>query len=268
MDEYGGLLGRMACMFIRMIDTDDKDEDMPHGLQCVEREKVIHLKEGLDEGLGDEEMDERFHAMLKAIFFWHESHRLMDKLDCPVQRFLVYVSIKKGGHGFISVREIGRVIAKLLYGIRSCIFMELLEAGHQIDEDLGGLMVYGTEMLQTPFGFLSETMHFAASVAGEGGALPQVSWLGIEVGMALAIHGKRVELRQLQKACSSLLKSAEMQLDGMIKMGMKTLDWKNFDSEDDLTNIKDKYSFISTPNNPVSENKLRLLHAFMANEDI
>ena len=267
MDEYGGLLGRMAHLFIRMIDMDDKDGDIPHGLQCIQREKVIHLKEGLDKGLGDEEMDERFHAMLKAVFFWHESHRLIDELDCPVQRFLVYASIEKGGHGFISVRKIGRVIAKLLYGIRSCIFMELLEAGHQIDEDLGGLMVYGTEMLQTPFGFLSETMHFAASVAGEARALPQVSWLGIEAGTALVIHGKCVELTQLQKACSSLLKSAKKQLDGIIKMGMKTSDWKNFDPEDDLTNIQDKYSFISAPNNPVSENKLRLLHAFMANED-
>jgi len=50
----------------------------------------------------------------------------------------------------------------------------------------------------------------------------------------------------------------------MIKMGMKTLDWRNFDPKDNLMNIKDKYSFVSAP---VSENKLCLLHAFMANED-
>ena len=35
-----------------------------------------------------------------------------------------------------------------------------------------------------------ETMHFAASVVGESGALPQVSWLGIEQGLAPEIHGK------------------------------------------------------------------------------
>ena len=69
-------------------------------------------------------------------------------------------------------------------------------------------MVYAKEQLQTPFGFLLEILHFASSVASEAGALPQVSWLEIESGMALAIHGKRVELEQLQNLCSTLLKKA------------------------------------------------------------
>ena len=136
----------------------------------------------------------------------------------------MYASVEKGVKGFISVREIERLIAKLIYGIRSCVFDELTtrcEAGstrNQIDEELRGLMIYAKKLLQTPFDFLVEMMHFATSMAGESSALPQVSWLGID-GMALAIHGKTVELRQLRGLCSSLLNKTRIQLDSKVKMG-------------------------------------------------
>ena len=105
----------------------------------------------------------------------------MEIMECPIQRFLVYASVEKGVKGFICVREIGRLIAKLIYSIRSCVFNELRArcetrlTGNHIDRELGGLMIYTKEMLQSPFGFLVEMMHFATSVAGESGALPQVS---------------------------------------------------------------------------------------------
>ena len=89
--------------------------------------------------------------------------------------------MEKGAKGFISIREIGRLIVKLIYSIRSCVFNELTArcnaglAGNHINRELSGLMIYAKELLQTPFGFLVEMMHFAASVAGESGALPQIS---------------------------------------------------------------------------------------------
>ena len=173
MDDYGTVLGRMACMFVRGIDLEYENDGEAHGLSGRQIEKVRILKAGLLEGLGDEEMDERFHAMLTTLFFQHEAHQLMDELDCPVQRFLVYASVAPGGTGFISVREIGRLITKLLYSIRSCVFNEVLSGTGEntIDGELGGHMAYASDMLQTPFGFLTETMHFAASVAGEAGGL-------------------------------------------------------------------------------------------------
>jgi len=269
MDDYGTVLGRLACMYLRMIHLASRDEDEPHGLSEGQREKGRILKLGLLEGVSDEEMDDRFHAMLKSMFFKHETRQLMDELDCPVQRFLVYASVESGAQGFISVREIGRLIAKLLYGIRSCVFNELLgrdgDGENNIDGELGGLMVYARDMLQTPFGFLTETMHFAASVAGEAGGLPQVSWIGLESGEALAIHGKRVELEQIKKLCKSLLKKAKKQLD-LVKGGMRTMDWSKFEPEDDLTETKDGYSFITAPSNTAIKDKLRLLHLFMDNE--
>ena len=66
--------------------------------------------------------------------------------------------------------------------------------------------------------------------------------------MMLAIHGKRVELRQLRGLCSSLLNKARIQLDSKVKMGFnggKDMDWRMFEAEDDLTNTIDGYSFIS-----------------------
>jgi hypothetical protein len=74
----------------------------------------------------DDEMDARFHDVLRELFLWNESHKLLEVLDCPVQRFLVYTSMEKSIKGFISTREIGRMCIKLMYDIRCCIYMELM----------------------------------------------------------------------------------------------------------------------------------------------
>ena len=49
-------------------------------------------------------------------------------------------------------------------------------------------------------------------------------------------------------------------------MGIKTFDWSGFEAEDDLTNIRDGYSFISSPNKRLVKDRLYLLQGFMANE--
>jgi hypothetical protein len=56
---------------------------------------------------------------------------------------------KKDGNGFINVREIDRLIAKLLYDIRSYIFNKLRTKGREnsIDRELGGLIIYARDML-------------------------------------------------------------------------------------------------------------------------
>jgi hypothetical protein len=272
MDEYGNILGRLVCMYIRMLNQEDEFGVVDHDLTASQRQKIQNLKEALvEENAENGEMDGRFHDVLRELFLWNESHKLLEVLDCPVQHFLVYASVEKGAKGFISAREIGRLCAKLIYGIRCCVYMELMTrcegglAQDQVNEELGGLMVYAKEQLQTPFGFLLEILHFAASVAGDAGALPQVSWLGIESGMALAIHGKRVELEQLRSLCSTLLKEAQDQLEFKVKMGIKTVDWRKFEPEDDLTNILDHYSFVTSPNNGLVKDRACLLQGFMAN---
>src|SRR5271170_7253556 len=50
------------------------------------------------------------------------------------------------------------------------------------------------------------------------------------------------------------------------KGGMRTMDWSKFEPEDDLTETKDGYSFITAPSNTAIKDKLRLLHLFMDNE--
>jgi hypothetical protein len=103
-------------------------------------------------------------------------------------------------------------------------------------------------------------------VAGDTGALPQVSWLGIKEGVVLAIHGKRVELAELQSLASTLLRDARTQLDSGIKMGIRSLDWAKFEPEDDLMNTVENYSFVTSRNNDLIKDKMYLLHTFIANE--
>ena len=43
----------------------------------------------------------------------------------------------------------------------------------------------------------------------------------------------------------------------------KDMDWRTFEAEDDLTNIRDIYSFVSLSK---KKDKRRLLRGFMANE--
>ena len=140
---------------------------------------------------------------------------------------------------------------------------------NKVNKELGELMIYDKDMLQTLFGFLREIMHFAASVTSNAETLPQVSWLGIEEGIALATHGKGVELQELRHLCSTLLKKAEIQLRSEIKMGLtgiKNMNWNTFDVKDDLTNIRDTYSFILSQNGRLLKENKTLLNEFMENE--
>src|SRR5579859_2143827 len=219
----------------------------------------------------DDEMDINFHEVLRELFLWNQSHKLLEVLDCPMQRFLVYASVERSGNGFVNAREVGWLAAKLIYGIRCCVYMELMQrcegdlAHEYVNEELGGLLMYAKEQLQTPFEFLLKTLHFAASVASEAEALLQVSWLGIESGMALTIHGKRVELWQLQSMCSKMLKDTQDQLEFKVKMGIKTVDWTKFEPEDDLTNVMNHYSFVTSSNNTLIKDRACLLQAFTSN---
>ena len=119
MDDYGSVLGRLVCMYIRMMDLESQfGEEKEHGLTESQQTKLQDLREVLmRDDISDDELDEEFHTILKELFFWEESHRLMEIMKCPVQRFLVYANVEKGVKGFISVKEIGRLIAKLIYGI-------------------------------------------------------------------------------------------------------------------------------------------------------
>jgi len=108
-------------------------------------------------------------------------------------------------------------------------------------------------------------MHLAATIAGDHSSLPQVTWLGENEFEALAIHGKRVELKQLQTLSLTLLKKAEMQMRGEVKMGLagiKNWRWDTFEAEDDLSNIKEGYNFIGVS---LKAKRMCLLEGFMEN---
>ena len=137
-----------------------------------------------------------------------------------------------------------------------------------VDKKLGGLHVYVEDLVQSPFGFLKETMHLAATIAGDGSTLPQVSWLGNDEYTSLAIHGKRVELQELRDLCSALLREAERQMKRKVKMGMSGIrnwNWEQFDAEDDLGDIKDGHSFVTAKDNRCSKQTMALLDGFLSN---
>jgi hypothetical protein len=107
-------------MFIRAIDLESEFGEDHRWLRDNQRQTLQRMQERLVESeVAEAELDDWFHAVLKELFFWHESRTLMDCLDCPVHRFLVHASVDKGGQGFIHTREICRLIAKLMFGLRT-----------------------------------------------------------------------------------------------------------------------------------------------------
>src|SRR6266516_1786294 len=279
--EYGTVLGRLVCFYIRLLDLEEMDEMDPrvqwfrtYPLKESQPERLSQLKNLLDSESSDSDseresgLDEVFHQTIKELFCWRERRSLLDEIHCPVQRFLMVVCLRKEGNGFIPVRDIPPMIAKLMYGIRATIYMELIRRqGTELylENDLDGLQIYVKELVQSPFGFLLETMHLASYIAGEASALPQVTWIGKEY-MSLAIHGKRVDLEQLQRLSAKVLKDAKRMLEFNIKKGMtglKKTNWNMFDPEDDLSNCDMNYSFI---NNAFDGKRMSLLEQFLENK--
>jgi hypothetical protein len=124
------------------------------------------------------------------------------------------------------VRDITSLITKLLYCVRTMIFMKLIKRNERdegeirIDKDLDELRIYIRDLIQSPFGFLREMMHLTAHIAGDNTYLPQICWFEENEYTSLIIRGKKVELSELKNLCRELLKKAETQLHSRVKMGV------------------------------------------------
>ena len=148
----------------------------------------------------------------------------------------------------IDSRDITPLIARLMYCARAVTYMELMigNTEGEIGDDLRGLHVFVKDMAQTPFGHLMEVMHRATTVASNSNVLPSISWFGDTEYKALAIHGKKIELNQLRKLCSSLYSRCKSFFERDIKMGLpgiKNQRWDRYSSADDLSKITPGYYF-------------------------
>jgi len=91
------------------------------------------------------------------------------------------MNVKKEVKRFINVRKIEKLIIKLIYEIRFCIFNELMtryeieSTGNQIDKKLRELTIYIKKLLQISFDFLIEIIHFMISMIDELSALSQIN---------------------------------------------------------------------------------------------
>ena len=143
-DDYGSLLGRLVCFHLRIVmgqeesesdseselesDEESSDWSRLYPLRSIQKTKLRSLGNILRaEEKSEEEVDEIFHEVVKELFCWQESRKLLDEMACPVQRFLVAVCLRKEGKGFVNVRDITPLIAKLWYCIRGTVYMEFLK---------------------------------------------------------------------------------------------------------------------------------------------
>jgi len=271
-DEYGELVGRLVCFYLRQNEEELGLWKEVYPLKPVQKASLDDFDSLLASADGvSQALVEGFHRALMELFLREENKCLMEEMACPVQCFLLCASIHKRGKGFIYVRDVGHLIAKLLYGIRSCVYIELMMRSQAqsgrigVNKELSGLGKFVLDLAQTSFGFLSEVMHLAAYISGDGSSLPQISWLGKEEYTSLAIHGKKVELRELGNLSNTLLKKVKKQLNNQVKMGIHIKQWERFHAADDMWNEEDGYSLISMlPDKDLKGGRV-LADAFMSN---
>src|SRR2546421_10247166 len=68
MNEYGNILGRLICMYLRMLDQEEEVGVVDHDLTACQRQKIQDLKDVLIEGSAEDgEMDARFHNVLTSM---------------------------------------------------------------------------------------------------------------------------------------------------------------------------------------------------------
>jgi hypothetical protein len=184
-DAYGTALGLLVCFYLRFL-KEKKSEEKDLLLRWFDRfplttsqmERLQRLETILDTEEDSETLDEELHEILMELFCWIELRNYISELACPVQKFLIAICLQKDGMGFVNVRDITPWIAKLEYGIRCTVWVELQrrihEEGIEVGKDLGGMQSFIKSGNQTPFGLLEEIKHLAFTIAGTTSALPQV----------------------------------------------------------------------------------------------
>ena len=101
-DQYGDILGQMACFYLRVLEleSDEEEEDIvqwyqQHPLNPSQQKALENLSNVLNNGSDDIALDSAFHQAVKELFCWMETRKLLDEMDCPIQRFLVVRCIRK-----------------------------------------------------------------------------------------------------------------------------------------------------------------------------
>ena len=128
-------MGQLIYFYLRILELESDEEEeaiiqwyQQHPLNPSQQEALDNLRTLLNnENDGNILLDTAFHQTVKELFCWVELRKLLDEMDCPVQRFLVVRCIRKQGDGFINMRDITPLIAKLEYCIRATVFTELLK---------------------------------------------------------------------------------------------------------------------------------------------
>ena len=91
MNEYGNILGRLICMYLRMLDQEEEFGVVDHDLTACQRQKIQDLKDVLIEGSAeDSEMDARFHNVLRELFLWKESHYHYNPVTEPFSTSIIW----------------------------------------------------------------------------------------------------------------------------------------------------------------------------------
>ena len=83
------------------MEFDEEEEDIiqwyqQDPLNSSQQEALENLRNLLNNGSDDIKLlDTIFHKAVKELFCWMEMRKLLDEMDCPVQRFLVVRCIRK-----------------------------------------------------------------------------------------------------------------------------------------------------------------------------
>ncbi len=128
-----------------------------------------------------------------------------------------------------------------------------------IDKNLNELRIYIWDLIQSSFNFLRKMIYLIIIITKDITFLSQIYWLENEKYISLIIHEKRMKLKKLRNLYRIFLKKMKMNISVS-----KCEKWKDFNMNDDLTNIIDEYNFINSYKKIFNKRKI-LLKIFMKN---
>ena len=262
---YSTMFARLICFMLRSVRENHAWMEK-YPLDYEQLQAIETLWDAVEGGGSDQAVIEAIHDLALRLFCKERSKVQDGDFACPVYRFLIVVSLTKGG-GFVGVLDITNIIAKLQWTCRAVIYEELLRRmanGQAESEAWGELCIFIRQDRYTAFNSLRQAMHLAAAIVYGTSSMPQITWLD-EENLRLSIHGKPLGLDRLRDFVQSRLQAAKDQFDREVMFGirMEEFGFTSADVVDQLSNRTVGYSFVDSPENGFKACRDKLIKAVM-----
>ena len=243
---------RLLNSIIRVVREDTFKETFPKLRAPLERAVLKFC-----EKFGTDEIQYYFREMNLALWGHTFDGTEMNENDCPVIRFLAFVSLSQDGT-FKPANKLTSLFSKIQYWARTVIFDYITESFYSVGNEEAEIrtleyLKFVKEGVHTPFGRLREIIHLATYVAHSIFAQPNMDWIKGTNQRAMMVNGQILSIDDIARAAHSVVEKA----DQIIQSITFNLDLSNFNINalkyDDLSSQVNCFSFLTDNRNGMKQ---------------